>query len=116
LVGTDYNPKGIPGIGQKKALDLVRKFKYPVEIFKSVDEKIMGLPEEDRFEWQEIFALFHKPDVKKADFEFGKIDEDKIKEILIEKHEFSEERIEKQLEKLRGIKEKSKQKNLGKWF
>jgi flap endonuclease-1 len=116
LVGTDYNPKGIPGIGQKKALDLVRKFKYPVEIFKSVEEKIMSLPEEDRFEWKDIFELFHKPDVKKFDFSIGNIDESKIKEILIERHEFSEERVEKQLEKLRGVKEKSKQKNLGKWF
>ena len=26
LVGTDYNPKGIPGIGQKKALQVVRIF------------------------------------------------------------------------------------------
>ncbi|MFW6233336.1 MAG: flap endonuclease-1, partial [Nanoarchaeota archaeon] len=60
LVGTDYNPKGIPGIGQKKALDLVRKFKEPVLIFKEVEEKIMSLDEEDRFDWKEIFELFHK--------------------------------------------------------
>src|SRR3989344_1442237 len=33
LAGTDYNPGGIFRIGQKKALDIVRKFKYPVKIF-----------------------------------------------------------------------------------
>ena len=40
LVGTDYNPKGIPGIGQKKALQIVRHFKQPILIFKEVEEKI----------------------------------------------------------------------------
>ncbi len=116
LVGTDYNPKGIPGIGQKKALDLVRKFKYPVDIFKNVEEKMRGLPEEDQFDWKEIFALFHKPDVVRAEFKFSQVDVDKIKEILVERHEFSLERVEKQLEKLQAVKKKQSQKNLGKWF
>jgi flap endonuclease-1 len=116
LVGTDYNPKGIPGIGQKKALDIVKKFVYPFEIFKNVEERISNLPEEDRFDWKEIYSLFHKPDVKNFEIIFPKVDEVKIREILVEKHEFSEERVEKQLEKLRGIREKQKQKDLGKWF
>lgn len=116
LAGTDYNPKGIPGIGQKKALQIVKQYKQPVLIFKSVEEQIMSLPEKDRFEWTEIFELFKKPDVKDAEFNFKKINEKKIKEILVEKHDFSEERVEKQLEKLREIKEKNKQKDLKKWF
>jgi flap endonuclease-1 len=116
LVGTDYNPKGIPGIGQKKALQIVQKYKQPVLIFESVEEQIMSLSEEDRFDWREIFELFHKPKVIDADFEFGKVDEEKIKEILVERHDFSLERVEKQLEKLRKVHERSKQKNLEKWF
>ena len=116
LVGTDYNPKGIPGIGQKKALQIVQKYKQPVLIFESVEEQMMSLSEEDRFDWREIFELFHRPKVIDADFEFGKIDEEKIKEILVERHDFSLERVEKQLEKLRKICEMSKQKNLEKWF
>ena len=68
LVGTDYNPKGIPGIGQKKALDIVKKYKVPFEIFKSVEEQILSLPEEDRFNWQDIFALFYKPEVSNVRF------------------------------------------------
>ena len=35
LVGTDYNPKGIPGIGQKKALQIVKRYKQPVLIFEN---------------------------------------------------------------------------------
>jgi len=112
LVGTDYNPKGIPRIGQKKALQLVKQYRQPVLIFKAVEEQILSLSEEDRFDWQEIFQLFHKPDVKDAEFKFKKIDEEKIKKILVEKHEFSLDRVEKQLEKLRDAKEKQKQKTL----
>jgi flap endonuclease-1 len=90
LVGTDYNPKGVPGIGQRKALDIVKKYKVPYEIFKSVEEQIMGLPEDERFNWQDIFALFYKPDVSSQDFEFNLFDEDKIKDILVRRHDFSE--------------------------
>jgi len=115
LVGTDYNPKGVPMIGQKKALQLVRQFKQPVLIFEQVEERIMALSEEDKFDWKEIFELFHKPKVVDADFEFPKVDEEKIKKILVEKHDFSEDRVEKQLEKLRKLKEKKKQKGLGDW-
>ncbi|MCX6746724.1 MAG: flap endonuclease-1 [Candidatus Pacearchaeota archaeon] len=116
LVGTDYNPKGIPGIGQKKALQIVRKYKQPVLIFDSVEEQLMNLPEEDRFDWKEIFELFHKPKTSNANLEFGKINEKKIKQILVEEHDFSEERVNKQLERLRDIIEKNKQKALDKWL
>ncbi len=116
LVGTDYNPKGIPGIGQKRALQIVQKYKQPILIFENVKEQIMSLNEEDRFDWQEIFALFHKHNVIDVDFEFKKINEEKIKKILVEQHNFSEERIEKQLQKLRDIKERNKQKGLGQWI
>ena len=116
LIGTDYNPKGIPGIGQKRALQIVKKYKQPVLIFQSVEEQLMSLPEEDRFDWKEVFELFHKPNVKNFDFKFGKLNEKKIKEILVDEHDFSEERVEKQLERLKDVKEKSKQKDLGKWF
>ncbi len=115
LVGTDYNPRGIPGIGQKRALELVKKYKQPVLIFKNVEEQMMSLPEKERFDWQEIFELFHKPRVVNSDIVFRKIDENEIKKILVNEHDFSEERVEKQLEKLREIKEKKKQKGLHEW-
>lgn len=116
LVGTDYNPRGIPRIGQKKALQIVRQYKQPVLIFKSVEEQILGLSEEDKFDWKEIFELFHKPNVINENFKFKEINEKEIKRILVEEHEFSEDRVKKQLEKLRDIKEKLKQKGLDKWF
>lgn len=103
LTGTDYNPGGIKGIGQKKALEIVQKYKNPIDIFKNY---------ETDFNWKEVFELFKKPDVKKnIDIKFPKINPDKIKDILT-KRDFSEERIDKQIEKLLNIKEKNKQKTL----
>ena len=85
-------------------------------IFQEVEEQLMSMPEEERFDWQEIFKLFHKPDVVGADFKFKRIDGKKIKKILVEEHDFSLERVEKQLDKLKEIHEERKQKDLGKWF
>ena len=82
LVGTDYNPKGIPGIGQKRALDIVKRYQQPILIFKSIEEQLMSLPEEDRFDWQEIFELFHRPAVKDFEIKFPEFNEEKIKKIL----------------------------------
>ena len=115
LIGTDYNPRGIPGIGQKRALQIVQRYKQPVLIFKNIEEQMMSLPEEDRFDWKEIFKLFHKHKVKNVDLNFGKIDEEKIKKILVEEHDFSEQRVDKQLDRLRKIKDEQKQKGLDKW-
>jgi len=116
LVGTDYNPKGIPRIGQKKALEIVQKYKQPVLIFESVENKISEMTEEDKFDWKEIFGLFKSHPTKNVDIEFPKIDIKKIKEILVEQHNFSEERIDNQLEKLKELIKKSNQKSLQKWF
>jgi len=116
LVGTDYNPKGIPGIGQKKALHLVQKYKQPILIFNAIEEQMMSLSEEDRFDWKEIFELFHNHKVVDADFYFGEINKEKIKKILVKEHDFSEERVDNQLAKLDEFKEKQKQKDLDKWL
>ncbi|MDA3836595.1 MAG: flap endonuclease-1 [Nanoarchaeota archaeon] len=116
LVGTDYNPKGIPRIGQKKALALVKEYITPEEIFASVKDKIEALPEEDKFDWEEIFSLFRAPKVTEAELEFPEMNFDKIREILVTRHGFSEERINSQIERLEGLKRAKQQKSLDKWF
>ncbi|MEK6855697.1 MAG: flap endonuclease-1 [Nanoarchaeota archaeon] len=107
LVGTDFNPGGVKGIGPKKALTLVRERKYPVEIFR-------GLEEQGRldFNWQEVFQIFKKPNVRRENVEFPKFNPLKIKEILVNEHNFSSERVEKQLEKMEEVRKKSAQKTL----
>lgn len=107
LVGTDFNPGGVKGIGPKKALALVKERKYPVKIFGELEEQ--GRLD---FNWKEVFEIFKKPNVSKEKVEFPKLDEKKIKELLVKKHEFSEERVDNQLAKLHELKEKGKQKTL----
>lgn len=107
LVGTDFNPGGVKGIGPKKALALVKDKKYPVKIFGELEEQ--GRLD---FNWRDVFEIFKKPNVVKEKISFPKLDEEKIKEILVKRHEFSMERVQNQLDKLNEIKEQSKQKTL----
>jgi len=109
LVGTDYNPRGIMGIGQKKALQIVQRYKQPTLIFNQFPEA--------NFDWREIFELFKKPNVNKnVKIKFPKLNEAKIRKILVDEHDFSEERVENQLAKLQDDSEKRKQKGLKDFF
>jgi flap endonuclease-1 len=116
LVGTDYNPKGVFRIGQKKALQLVQEFKTPEEIFDSVKDKIEAMDEEDKFDWKIIFDLLKNPRVEDFEIKFPEINFEKVKEILIDRHGFSEERVLHQLDKLEKVKKSQNQKSLDKWF
>ena len=102
-MGTDYNPGGVKGLGQKKALNLV-KGKTPEKIFAEFDEL--------DFDWKEIFEMFKNPDVSRnVEIEFPEIDPSRMREILIG-HDFLEDRVDKQIEKLKDLKGKGAQKTL----
>ncbi|MFH1376860.1 MAG: flap endonuclease-1 [Candidatus Woesearchaeota archaeon] len=103
LVGTDYNPGGVKGIGPKTALKLVQQHKKFDEIFKNVEAD---------FNWKKIYATFkNMPIIKNYQLKWEAPNIAKITKILSER-EFSEDRINKIIEK---VSEK-KQKNLDKWF
>ena len=105
LVGTDFNPGGIKGIGPKKALALVKQYRYPVQLFGSLEGRM-------EFDWQEIFSIFKKPNVSRERVVFPKLNEGKLQEILVGRHEFSIERIENQLAKLRTLRREKAQQTL----
>lgn len=111
LVGTDYNPGGVSGLGQIRALEIVQKNQNPKEIFSSIPEKY-----EINFNWEEIFNQFknYSQDIKE-EIIFRSPNKEKIKEILI-KHEFSEVRISSALDKLKQLEESKKQKGLSDFF
>ena len=111
LVGTDYNPGGVKGIGAKTALEIVKKYQYPIKIFEFVhgSEKY-----KDRinFDWSEVYAEFKEyPCCTKGDIIFKKVNAKKLKEILLSR-DFSEERIDSALEKLNEANDKNSQKTL----
>ena len=110
LVGTDYHP-GIKGIGPKKAIKIVKELETPEKIFKEH-------PLEDQ-DWKEVFELFKNMEIKKDyNLEWKTPNKEKLIEILVKKHEFSEDRIMSTLNKLTGgnVKVTADQKGLGSWM
>ncbi len=107
LVGTDYNPGGIKGIGPKKALAIVKRVKDPLAKYQkeaSVDlyaikEFFLNPPATDEYELK-----WHEPD------------EEGILNFLCEEHDFSEGRVKSGLERLRKAIEGGKQRTLESWF
>ncbi|MBW2977266.1 flap endonuclease-1 [Candidatus Woesearchaeota archaeon] len=113
IVGTDYNLKGVKGIGPKGALKLVKEFG---DDFDGIFQKIEWKKHFD-FNWEDVYYLFKKMPVNKDyKLEWGKIDKEKIHELLVEKHDFSAERVKNTLEKLGKTEKEKKQKGLGEWF
>ncbi len=109
LVGTDYCPGGVKGIGPKKALALVKEQKTP--------EKIFAAAKWDEFcdiSWQEIFNLFKEmPVTKDYKIVFRAPDKEGIKKFLVGGHDFSAERVKKTLDELEKQHRKMQQKGLG---
>jgi len=113
LVGTDYNNGGIKGIGPKNALKLVKQYGKDFDsLFKDVKwNDYFGYP------WQEVFNLIKNMGVKRDyELKWHKIDIEKIKELLVEEHDFSHERVESVLGRFKEDKEEKKQKGLGEFM
>ena len=113
LIGTDYNSGGIKGIGPKNALKLVKKYENNFDLmFKDAKWQ-----ENFEFEWQEVFDLLKNMPVNDDyELEWKNIDEDRIMELLVDRHDFSEERVKLQIQSLTKLKEKKGQKGLGEFF
>jgi len=101
MIGTDYN-LGIKGIGPKTALKLVKQNKNFDNLFKELKPD---------FDWKKIYATFKSmPIIKDYQLKWSEINEDKIKKILVDRHDFSEERVDRMLERV--TKKKKHQKGL----
>lgn len=112
LCGTDYNPGGIKGLGPKKSLKIVKEFKTKEKIFEAIKNDERFEKYDLNFNWENIYEEILNPNIdKNAKINFPKIDNNKIKEIML-KYEFSEDRINNQLEKLNLLKKEKEQKTL----
>jgi flap endonuclease-1 len=113
LVGTDYNYGGVKGIGPKKALALVKKHKsnFDAIFLEAKWDESSSVP------WKKIYdTIKHMPVKKDYEIHFEPFDEDRIRKILVDEHDFSEERVASSLEKLEHFKKQNSQKGLGEWF
>ncbi len=114
LVGTDYNPDGIKGIGVKKAYQLVRQYGSLEKIPKAL------LLDEDLERLLEIKKYFLSPPIT-VDYkiEWREPDPGKIREVLVEEHDFNPDRVNNAIERLRkAYREyiKGGQMGLDAWF
>ncbi len=105
LIGTDYNPGGVKGIGPKKGLELVRNSKG-LEIFDKIEWNF-DVPVEKIVEWFKNPEIVEGYAVKRK-----KPDEDKIIDFLAGEHDFSIDRLRNGLSKIR----KPPQSNLDSFF
>jgi len=117
LIGTDFYP-GIKGIGQHTALNLIKKYGTIENI---INEHVKVGATEIKVEEEiidQIKEIFLNPDIKEEypKLIWQKIEYDKIEELLIEKHNFSKQRIENALERLRKQDSSKKQKSLDSFF
>ncbi|MDH5770023.1 MAG: flap endonuclease-1 [Candidatus Bathyarchaeota archaeon] len=112
LVGTDFNPEGIRGVGPKTALKLVKKHK-------TLDGVVENLKEaEFPVEPGRIADVFLNPDVT-DDYaiRWREPRAEGVIGFLCGEHNFSEERVRKALEKMSaGYEEMEKKATLEKWF
>jgi len=104
LVGTDYNPGGIKGIGPKKALKLIKQ-----KPFKEILKEVQWDFDVDA---KHIFEMFKHPNVGDAEIKFSGPDIEKIKNLLCSKHDFSEDDFCPAF----GRAEKAGQKSLSRFF
>ncbi len=111
LIGTDYNPGGVEGIGPKKAYKCIKEFG-------SAKKALMDKGIHPDFDIDEIKELFLKPKITEDyDLNWNAPDIDKAVRFLCDERDFSIERVEKALQRLEtSIKEVGSQSSLDGWF
>jgi flap endonuclease-1 len=112
LIGTDFNPEGVKGLGPKTALKLIREH--------GSLEKALPHIENAEFpvEPQRIREIFLHPKVKdNYKIEWREPDVEGVINFICRERDFSEDRVRKALEKMRrGAEELKGKTTLEKWF
>ncbi len=112
LVGTDFNPEGVRGIGPKTALQLIKQ--------RGSLEKALSTLKDASFpvEPNRIREIFLHPDVSdNYRLEWKDPDVDAVVEFMCGERDFDRDRVTKALEKMStGIKNQKTSATLEKWF
>ncbi|MEM2181961.1 MAG: flap endonuclease-1 [Nitrososphaerota archaeon] len=110
LIGTDYF-EGIKGIGPKKAYNYIKQYGKVERVLISINETL-------QFDLEAVRELFRNPEVtNNYKLEWKEIDKERVKRILCDEHDFSEERIDKALASvIETTKETKAETRLDEWF
>jgi flap endonuclease-1 len=111
LVGTDYNPGGVKGIGPKRALKFIKEHGSLEEALKHIEAEFPVPPEA-------IKRLFLDPEVTDDyELEWRPPDVEGIIEFLCDEHDFNEGRVRKAIQKIeKGYKRSKETTTLERWF
>ena len=109
LVGTDFNPDGFERIGPKTALKFVKEF-GKLEDIPQIQEELKQV------DYEQIRNIFLQPDIiEVGKIEFKDTDYSGIVDYLSHERDFSRERVQSSLNRLkRGLEKRSH--TLEKWF
>ncbi|MDE1726514.1 MAG: flap endonuclease-1 [Thaumarchaeota archaeon] len=109
LIGTDFNPDGFERIGPKTALKAIKQYEK-LEAIPQIQEKL------DQIDYGQIRKIFLDPQVTKvSEIKFGDVDYQGITGYLTKERNFSIERVETSLNRLKKSVEK-KSHTLEQWF
>jgi flap endonuclease-1 len=94
LVGTDYNQGGVPGIGPKRGLQMVREHD-------DIDELMDEVDWEFDVDYHELYDFFSNPrSTEDYELSFETPDQTAVKELLCEEFDFSPKRVERSLSRI----------------
>lgn len=112
LIGTDFNPDGIKGLGPKTALKLIKQYGTIENALPHI--KNASFPAEP----QKIREIFLHPKVSENyKLEWKEANIEGIVDFLVREKDFSEDRVRKALERMQEGSKKAKSKTtLEKWF
>jgi len=114
LIGTDYNPGGVKGIGPKTALKLLQEYK---DDFLAIFEKVKWDEHYPDLKWETVFTTIKDlPVTDDYQLEWKKYDEQKLFDLLVKEHDFSETRVRNKLDKLKKEQKSLEQKGLSSFF
>ncbi|MDW0167591.1 MAG: flap endonuclease-1 [Nitrososphaeraceae archaeon] len=109
MIGTDFNPGGIPRIGPKTALKLVQEYSK-LEKIEKIEDSVINIP------YEEIREIFLKQETPKVDnIEFNEINYNALINFLCVEKNFSATRVNTSLDKLKKSITNRNQ-SLERWF
>lgn len=112
LVGTDYNPEGVKGVGPKRALRLIKEYGTLGQALINLQEASFPHPPD---EIKELFL--HPPVTDDYRLSWKPPDEEGILEFLCEERDFDEARVMKAIESLKkGYNRIREVASLERWF
>lgn len=109
LIGTDFNPNGFDRIGPKTALKMIKQHSR-LEDIPQIQEQLHEI------DYEQIRKIFLEPIVTDVnEIIFGDVDYEGMTNYLVKERNFSEDRIQSSLNRLKKALEK-KSHNLDQWF